>query len=87
MAMEHIGEALGRFNKGLSEHNEPEGDEKGEKPETKSSAKGHVHTVHAHKDGSFHHNVHHGGELVHHSEHPTMDEAAESMKSYGSGTE
>ena len=83
MSRDGIGEALGRFNKTI-EHDEPDGDEAPkEKKHEGGKGKGHVHTVHIHKDGTHHHMVHHGGELVHHSEHPSMDEATESMKSFG----
>ena len=79
--MEHIGEALGRFNKSLKE-----GDETAGKPEVgkdkAKGGKGHIHTVHVHKDGSYHHMVHHGGQMIHHSEHPSLDEAADSMKNF-----
>lgn len=78
--MDHIKEALGRFNAGL--HEEPDGDEAKPK-ESHGGGKGHIHSVHIHKDGTHHHMVHHGGKLVHHSEHPNMEEAAESMKNYG----
>ena len=85
--MEHIGDALGRFNKTLS-HNEPEGDEE-PKPKDAEGGKGkaHVHTVHVHKDGTHHHMAHHGGELVHHSEHANMREATDSMNNFGGGGE
>lgn len=82
--MDHIKEALGRFNQNMA-HEEPDGDEKPAEHEG-GKGHGHVHSVHIHKDGTHHHMVHHGGQLVHHSEHPSMEEAAESMKSYG-GTE
>jgi hypothetical protein len=77
---QNIGDALGRFNKTLQD-NEPEGDETPGKPEG-GKGHGHVHTVHIHKDGTHHHLVHHGGQLVHHSEHPNMQEATDSMNSY-----
>lgn len=83
--MEHIGEALGRFNKTL-EHNEPEGDE--EKAPKESHGKGHSFHVHKHKDGSHHLTVHgEHGQMIHHSEHPSLEEAADEMKGHGGGGE
>jgi hypothetical protein len=87
MPSEHVGELLGRYNKSLTEHNEPEGDESGEKPPV-GKDKGHTFHVHKHKDGTHHLSVHgEHGQLVYHSEHPSLEEAADAMKQHGHGGE
>jgi len=69
--LEHIGEALGRFNKSL-EHNEPEGDE--EEKEEEGDGKGHAAVFHvdhgkthsSHKighDGTAESESHEAGEM------------------------
>ncbi len=83
MDHEGIGGALGRFNKTL-EHNEPEGDEKEEKSEGGGEGKGHTFHVHKHTDGKHHLTVHgEHGKLMHHSEHESLEEAADEMKQHG----
>jgi hypothetical protein len=85
--MDGLGEALGRFNKTLGD--EPAGGETAEsKPPKKAKkgggGKGHTFHVHRHTDGTHHLTVHgEDGQLMHHSEHGSLDEAAEEMKAHG----
>ncbi len=84
MAREDIGGALGRFNDTLS-HGEPEGDEGKGKPKEHGGGEGKGHSFHVHKhtDGTHHLTVHGSGGLTHHSEHPSLQEAADEMKNHG----
>jgi hypothetical protein len=81
-----LGDALSRFNKseGPGEVDDAtEGADKGKG--SKSTTGGHHYTVHVHKDGTHHLMAHNGGQLVHHSEHASMEEAAEAMKEHATG--
>jgi hypothetical protein len=81
-----LGDALARFN---SSQGPGEVDDKTEGADTgkgsKSATKGHHYAVHVHKDGTHHLTVHHGGQLVHHSEHEDMEGAAHAMMSHAGG--
>jgi VCBS repeat-containing protein len=80
-----LSDALGRFNKSASATN-PEAndtDKAGKDEKSETSVHGHHHQVHVHKDGTHHYTVHHGGQMVHHSEHGSLEEAAEEMKKHG----
>lgn len=84
--MDGLGEALGRFNKSKSSENPEENDTDrvGKKEPSETSEKGHSFHVHKHKDGTHHLTVHGAnGQLVHHSEHGSLEEAAEEMKQHG----
>lgn len=86
--MDGLSEALGRFNSSKSEENPVPGDSdkvgKDEKSETTKGGEGHMFHIHKHDDGSHHLMVHgHHGQLVHHSEHESLEDAAEEMKKHG----
>ena len=79
--MDGLSEALGRFNKSAeAPENKPDEGKPGSE-KSKTGGKGHSYHVHVHKDGS-HHLTAHGkdGQLVHHSVHSSMDQAADMMK-------
>ena len=81
--MDGLGEAVSRFNE-----REPDEAPAHEDGETEGSghgdAHGHTFHVHKHKDGKHHLTVHGGhGQLTHHSEHESLEEAAEEMKNHG----
>ena len=83
--MDGLGEAVDRFNS--SEPNEAEAPPP---EETEGSGdgggKGHTFHVRKHKNGKHHLTVEgDNGQLVHHSEHESLDEAAEEMKQHGEG--
>ena len=83
--MNGLGEALNNFHSrsgGGEEHKPAE-----HKPEHKSGGKYHSVHIHAHKDGSHHLMVTHGGQLVHHSEHASPHEALEEAKNHVGGGE
>jgi hypothetical protein len=80
-----LGEAIDRFNSRGGEPSQRE-EAPAEKPAGKSSGThGHVHAIHSHKDGSHHLIVHHGGQMIHHSEHPSFEEAHAAMKQHAMG--
>ena len=78
-----LGDALARFNSSSpgSDVNDPTlGNDTG-KGSKSTTGKGADHfQVHVHKDGTHHLMAHKCGQLVHHSEHASMEEAAEQMK-------
>lgn len=77
--MDGLGEALSRFGKNASSDKEP--GEEHEPAKKSKGGKGHSFHVHRHSDGTHHLTVHgKDGQLMHHSEHGSMDEATEEMK-------
>lgn len=85
-AVSGLDDALDRFNKSsgpgtVDEDTRDEG--KGKKSATGG---GHAFHIHKHTDGSHHLTVHgKHGQLIHHSEHGSMEEAAEAMKAHAAG--
>lgn len=84
--MDGLGEALGRLESRRGEPSQRESADEN-KPERSKKSAAHHYAVHVHKDGSHHLTAHHGGQLVHHSEHPHMEAAAEAMKEHAAGGE
>lgn len=80
-----LGDALSRFNRSsgpgeVDDKTEGSDTGKGSKSET-----GHTFHVHKHKDGTHHLAVHGArGQLVHHSEHESLEAAAHEMTKHGS---
>ena len=86
MAMDNLGEALGRFQSsgGSEPKEEPEAPEMAEKSGGKHE--GHSGHIHKHKNGKHHVTVHDkNGQLTHHSEHGSWNEAAQELGQHGAG--
>lgn len=87
--MNGLGEALSRFNSASSESpHEKEHEKPGHsKDETSKHGGGKYHRaeIHAHKDGSHHLTVHHGGQMIHHSEHGSVQEATDALHQHLGG--
>lgn len=80
MAMEGLGDAVSRYN----EEPEKESPMEEQAPEGEEGGKGHTFHVHKHKNGKHHLTVEgDGGQMVHHSEHDSLEDAAEEMKGHG----
>jgi hypothetical protein len=85
-----LGEALSRFNSNRSSgpgevDDKTLGADKGKGK--KSVTGGHHYEVHVHKGGTHHLLAHKGGQLMHHSEHGSMEEAAQAMIHHAGGGE
>ncbi len=81
--MDGLGEAVNRWNEGGGE-SEPPREENQTEGSGDGGGKGHTFHVHKHKDGKHHLTVHGDhGQLMHHSEHESLEEAAEEMKNHG----
>lgn len=86
--MDGLGDALSRFNKNLGgEAPEEKEHERPGKKKSETSQHAHHYAVHVHSDGTHHLTAHKGGQLVHHSEHGSMGEAAQAMQQHAEGTE
>ena len=78
-----LGDAVSRW---AGSNDEPMEETGKTESETSSAGdgKGHTFHIHKHKDGKHHLTVHgEHGQLVHHSEHDSLEEAAEEMKQHG----
>lgn len=81
--MDGLGAALGRMTENAGEQDSGEPPAKHEKSK---GSKGHSFHVHRHKDGKHHLTVHgEHGQLTHHSEHTSLQEAANEMAQHGEG--
>jgi hypothetical protein len=84
--MDALNEAVGRFNESQSEPPEATGESETETSET-TGGKGHSFHIKKHKNGKHHLTVEgENGQLVHHSEHDSLDEAADEAKKHGEET-
>jgi len=84
--MDGLGEAVDRWKGSQSEPSE-EAPPPADEGSGDGGGKGHTFHVHHAKDGKHHLTVHgDNGQLVHHSEHGSLEEAAEEMKKHGEHT-
>ena len=82
--MDGLGDAVARFNDHDVDDMPPPKEEEMTEGSGDGGGKGHTFHVHKHKDGKHHLTVHgEGGQMVHHSEHDSLEEAAEEMKKHG----
>jgi hypothetical protein len=82
-----LGDALGRFNKAAGESPQAKEKERPGQKKSETTKHGHSYHVHVHANGEHHLTIHKGGQLVHHSIHGSMDEAAEAMKQHAAGSQ
>ena len=83
--MDGLGEAVDRWKGSQSEPSE-EAPPPAEEGSGDGGGKGHTFHIHKHKDGKHHLTVFGDGGLVHHSEHGSLEEAADELKHHGEHT-